>query len=143
MIFSISKIIPVILISGSLVGCAGLNNTQQTNYAEQTRLTNYDIVQMSQGGVSDDVIIGSIRSRGGQFDLSPEAVIILNQQKVGDKVVQYMQQHANKPQEELSTVQRATTIVTPVIQPSIIFGPRVRHHPHHGRRNHGHFSWHW
>ena len=137
-----------VLLIVNFTSCTGINHSQQSSYPDQVGLNNYDVVQMSHGGVSDDVIIGAIRSRGGQFDLSPEAIIVLNQQKVSDRVVQYMQENVNKPVEKLSTVRRATTIITPIIQPSILIGGGPRHHGHHYRhhnrhRNGGHFSWHW
>lgn len=137
----------VTLLSACLLtGCSSLSNNQQANYPQQSYLMNYDIVQMTQGGVSDEVIIGSIRSRGGNFDLSPEGIIALKQQRVSDKVVQFMQQHVNQPKEETANVSHSTTVITPVIQPGIIFGPRFGHpyhHHHHRKRNHAHISWNW
>src|SRR3984885_387333 len=40
--------------------------------AEQSALTNADIVYMVRSGLGSEVIVNSIRSRGGRFDTSPE-----------------------------------------------------------------------
>jgi hypothetical protein len=51
-----------------------------------------DLVQMTRAGISDDVIISTMRSRGARIDLSPQAVIALRQQGVSDRVVLAAQQ---------------------------------------------------
>jgi hypothetical protein len=50
-------------------------------------VTNYDLVTMTRSGVSDDLIISTIQSRGARLDLSPQALIALKQQGVSDRVV--------------------------------------------------------
>lgn len=54
-------------------------------------LSNSDLVVMAQSGVTDDVIISSIISRGGRFDLSPGAIIYLKNSGVGDRVILFIQ----------------------------------------------------
>jgi hypothetical protein len=46
---------------------------------------------MSQNGVSDDIICEEIRTRGGRFDTTPEAIIALKEAGVSDRVVKMMQ----------------------------------------------------
>jgi hypothetical protein len=50
-------------------------------------VTNYDLVNMAKSGVSDDLIISTLQSRGGRLDLSPQALIALKQNGVSDRVV--------------------------------------------------------
>jgi hypothetical protein len=50
-------------------------------------MTNYDLVNMTKSGVSDDLIISTLQSRGGRLDLSPQALIALKQNGVSDRVV--------------------------------------------------------
>jgi hypothetical protein len=50
-------------------------------------VTNYDLVEMTRAGVSEELIVSTIRSRGGRFDLSPGQLIALKQQGVSDRVV--------------------------------------------------------
>lgn len=50
-------------------------------------VTNFDLVEMTRAGVGEDVIISTIRSRGGRFDLSPNGLIALKQSGVSDRVV--------------------------------------------------------
>jgi hypothetical protein len=44
-------------------------------------------VEMTRAGLSEDLIISTVRSRGGRFDLSPAGLITLKQQGVSDRVV--------------------------------------------------------
>jgi surface antigen len=60
---------------------------EQARQAAAVALTNADLVNMSQKGISDEVIINSVRTRGGQFDLSPDAIIGLKSQGVSDRVI--------------------------------------------------------
>jgi uncharacterized protein YcfJ len=66
----------------------------QASYAAQARaaLTNFDVIRMAQSGVSDDVLIGAIQSRGGRFELSPDSIIQLKTSGVSDRVILSMQQ---------------------------------------------------
>ncbi len=67
---------------------AGVAATQQANaQVAAMAVTNYDLVEMTRAGVSEDLIISTIRSRGGRFDMSPPQLIALKQQGVSDRVV--------------------------------------------------------
>ncbi len=64
----------------------------QQQAARQLGVT--DIAQMSQGRVSDSVIIGQIRSTGSVYQLSPTDIQWLKENGVSDPVVLEMQQTA-------------------------------------------------
>lgn len=87
---------------------------QAAQYNAQLALTNADVIQMAANGVGDQVIINSIRSRGGRFDLSPQSIIDLKQRGVSDPVVAYMQSNSGG-------VPNGTMAVVPPV-----YGPRVR-----------------
>jgi hypothetical protein len=71
-------------------GQAAVNqmNAQAAAYA----VTEADIIQMTRAGISEDVIISTMRSRGTRIDLSPQAIVGLRQQGVSDRVVIAAQQ---------------------------------------------------
>jgi len=66
----------------------------QAAYEQQSRnaLTNFDLVRMAQSGIGDDVMISSIQTRGGRFDLGTEALITLKANGVSERVIVAMQQ---------------------------------------------------
>ncbi len=90
-------------LGGALVGHAQDEKNQQTRdaiqaqyqqaqaAAEQRALHNDDVVYMVKTGVSDQVIINSIRERGGRFDTSPQDIVNLKSNGVDDAVVYAMQ----------------------------------------------------
>jgi uncharacterized protein YcfJ len=97
-------------LTGGLTGAA-LGNTQDVknerdaamNHAAQAQanqraaqraLTNSDILTMSQNGLSDEIIINSIRTRGGRFRTNSEALIALNQAGVSQQVVMEVQRYS-------------------------------------------------
>ena len=66
----------------------GIAATNQANaQVAAAAVTNFDLVQMTRAGVSEDLIISTLRSRGGRLDLSPHGLISLKQQGVSDRVV--------------------------------------------------------
>ena len=52
---------------------------------------NDDVVYMVKSGVSEQVIMNSMRERGGRFDTSPEAIVNLKSNGVSDAVIYAMQ----------------------------------------------------
>lgn len=56
-----------------------------------------DVLEMVHGGVGDDVIVKSIRTRGSRFDASPENIVYLKQQGVSDRVIQALQSQTVPP----------------------------------------------
>ena len=55
-------------------------------------VSDVDLVQMTRAGISEDVMISTMRSRGTRVDLSPQSLIALRQQGVSDRVVLAAQQ---------------------------------------------------
>ena len=76
-------------------GQAAVNNLNAQAAAQA--VTNYDILQMTHAGISDDVIISTMQQRGARIDLSPQALIALKQQGVSDRIVVAAQQMAAAP----------------------------------------------
>src|SRR5262245_6978540 len=58
---------------------------------EMNAVTTRNVVEMAQGGVSDDVICNAIRTRGGRFDTTPDSIIALKNAGVSDRVIEVMQ----------------------------------------------------
>ena len=50
-------------------------------------VTDYDLVSMTRAGISDDVIISTIRARAVRLDLSPQSIISLKENGVSDDVL--------------------------------------------------------
>lgn len=103
-------------------------------------VTNYDLVTMTQAGLSDDLIISTMRSRGGRFDMSPSGLIALKQSGVSDRVVLAAQQFGG------------SSVPTPINPPPAIrvaAPPRVYVEPapviyfHHGYHYPRHCHHHW
>jgi outer membrane lipoprotein SlyB len=65
---------------------------QMNQQAMAMAVTDNDLVQMTRAGISEDVIISTMRSRGTRIDLSPQSLIALRQQGVTDRVVMAAQQ---------------------------------------------------
>jgi hypothetical protein len=111
---------------------------QANQQAAAMAVTNYDLVDMTRAGVSEDVIISTMRSRGAQLDLSPQSLITLKQQGVNDRVLlaaQEMNRRSTYVYGPAPVVRRAvptTVIVTPA--------PRYYWHDwhHHGWHDHHH-----
>jgi len=53
-------------------------------------LTNKDIIQLVKAGLSEDIIVSLIRKSATRFDLTPEALIELKQEGVGDLIIKAM-----------------------------------------------------
>lgn len=87
---------------------------EQQQFAAQA-VTNADVVTMTQSGVSQDVIINAIRTRGGQFDTSPNALIWLKNSGVSDAVIATMQQSG-----PIAPVTTTTIAPPPPIAPEVI-----------------------
>lgn len=113
---------------------------QANAQAAARAVTNHDLVQMTQAGLSDELIISTLRSRGGRFDMSPQGLISLKQAGVSDRVVLAAQQMGdtsvptpiNPPQVH---IEPAPVVVRPA--PVIHYYPPPR--PHYRYHHH----WHW
>jgi hypothetical protein len=90
-------------VGGALIGHAQDEKNQEVKTAVQAQyqqaaaaaeanaLHNNDILFMVKNGTSDQLIINSIRQRGGRFDTSPEAIVQLKANGVSDAVIYAMQ----------------------------------------------------
>jgi uncharacterized protein YcfJ len=118
-------------------------NAQATALA----VTNYDLVEMTRAGLSEDLMISTIQSRGGRFDLSPGGLISLKQNGVSDRVVLAAQSMGRT-----GVVAPAPTYVasSPVVMspPPVMYvqpAPVIRFYGGHGwhhHHHHGHYR-HW
>jgi hypothetical protein len=97
-------------------------------------VTNYDLVAMTKSGVSDDLIISSIQSRGGRLDLSPQALIALKQQGVSDRVVLAAQNMGHGS----PYIPAAVPIVAGGPPPAVIIAPRPYYYYEPGPYYHAH-----
>lgn len=147
-------------IAGNLLGRAkDRSDTQQAAYgstvvaqanqqAAAMAVSNYDLVNMTRAGVSDDLIISTMRSRGTQLDLSPQGLIALKQNGVSDRVALAAQQMrggagyvpgaATVPVVAEVVPPAPAVIVTPAWRP-YCHGPHYYHHYHH----HPHAGFHY
>jgi Glycine zipper len=131
---------------------AGAATVGQLNHqAAAQAVTNYDLLEMTRAGVSEDVMISTMRSRGARIDLSPNALISLKQAGVSDRVVLAAQDMGRGggsivgPAPVITEVVPTTrVIVAPAPWP--YYGPRYgyyhhrHHHRHHRPRGHFHYS---
>ena len=112
-----------------------------------TALTNWDIMRLSDSGVGDEVIIKSIETSGQtNFDVSPDALVLLKQSHVSDTVIQKMQEASSRPVSPVTPVvsQPKTVIIREEPTPVVVVRPRPYwsswhhehwHHRHHHRRS--------
>lgn len=140
------------LVTGALAGDAAdarverdqaLAQAQYERYARASsnQLTAYDVVAMSQSGVSDEVIISSIRSRGVGFDGDPATIIELNHAGVSPNVIRAMQNNAGSPAPLIVERPVIYTPPPPRYAPSAVlvigarpYGRHYGHRHYHGPR---------
>ena len=101
---------------------AGMN--QQ---AAAAAVTNYDLVSMTKAGVSEELIISTLHSRGARLDLSPQGLIALKQSGVSDRVVLAAQELGRGP--SYLAAPPPAVYVTPG-PPPYWYGPRPYYHSH-------------
>lgn len=92
-------------------------------------LTNVDLIRLAQAGVSEQVIINTVKSNGGSFDLSTDGLIELKSNGVSDRVIAAVQSAGSAP--TTTTVSSVAPVTTRVIVPSsriVVVPPR----PHIG-----------
>jgi hypothetical protein len=117
--------------------------------AASDAMTNAEVIQLAQSGVSDAVILSSMRTRGGRFDLSPPGVIQLTSSGVSENVILAMQESQRvpryvAPRETVYVPRSRVVVVEPAPPPPTMgfyfgTGPRCygppRHHHHHWHRH--------
>ena len=109
-------------------GQAAVN--QMNQQAAAMAVTNYDLVQMTRAGMSEDVIISTIRSRGARVDLSPQALIELRQQGISDRVVLAAQQMGPGGYVAGAPPYGPTVVSEVPPPPSVIVAPAYRPYPY-------------
>ena len=118
---------------------AGASVVAQANQrAAAQAVTNYDLVNMSQAGVNDDLVISTMQSRGTRLNLSPQELIALKQNGVSDRVLLAAQNMSGGsgylPVPVASVPASPTVIVSPAPY------PYYRHCGYHGY--HGYYGYH-
>ncbi|WP_298861390.1 glycine zipper domain-containing protein [uncultured Gimesia sp.] len=135
-------------LAGSLIGNAEDERVErdvavaQAHHEQKARaaIRNSDVLEMSHNGVSDSVIMGSIRSRGGAFDLHPQTLIALKQQGLSDPLLEFMQSHNYVPASEAVVIKHRPARV--VGGPAVVYvtpRPRPRRPVRTRMGLHGHF----
>jgi len=88
-------------------------------------VTNQDLVEMTRAGLSEEVMINTIRSRGSRIDTSPMSLVFLKQSGVSDRVV--MAAQSATPVAATATVAAAPIAVPPTAinapPPAVIVTP--------------------
>lgn len=118
---------------------------RQAAWEQSSRLlTNDDLIQMAAAGLSDEVIINAVRTRGGRFDVSPNGLIALKASGVSDRVLSAVQSAAvpatsHYAADEGGAVVQGVVVVHPR-PPVRVAVPRVRVAPLR-RRVHGRRFW--
>ena len=80
----------VLVLIGSPAKCAQTPKTAST-------LTVEAVVQLSKGGIAEDLIVTEIKKNGKAFDLSPEEILELKKLGISDLIIKYMVDPAYVP----------------------------------------------
>jgi uncharacterized membrane protein len=139
------------MLAGTLVGDAedareerdwAMQEVRQAQYEReiaQPPLSNTDLIYMAQNGLSDDVILNAVKTRGGRFDVDPTALVQLKQSGVSDAVIAEVQRHGGRiVSPRVSPTNTRVVYVEPYYAPppvrwSFHYGPSFGgwHHCHH------------
>jgi hypothetical protein len=104
---------------------------QMNQQAVAMAVTDGDIVQMTRAGITDDVIISTMRSRGTRVDLSPQSLIALRQQGVSDRVVIAAQQMSAGSGYMPGTAPIGPAVIAEIPPPpAVIVAPVYRPYPY-------------
>ena len=105
---------------------------QMNQQAVAMAVTDNDLIQMTRAGISEDVIISTMRSRGTRIDLSPQSLISLRQQGVTDRVVMAAQQMGAGSGYAPGAPAYGPTVVSEVPPPpAVIVAPAYRPYPYY------------
>jgi hypothetical protein len=129
----------------AVYGASRVNQLNQQVAAQA--ISNYELLEMTRAGVSEDVIISTMRSRGARLDLSPNSLIALKQAGVSDRVVLAAQDMNPNG----APVIGPAPVVTEVVRPTRVYVAPAPwpcydpwdhchwgHHYHHRGHHHGH-----
>lgn len=92
-------------------------------------VTNYDLISMTKAGVSDDVIVSTMQSRGTRLDLSPQGLIALKQSGVSDRVLLSAQNLGSGP--AFVAGPPPAVLVAPARPRYYFYGPRPYYRAHY------------
>jgi hypothetical protein len=91
------------VMHGSAVAAQANSNIAYTNQIVTAQaVTTQDVIEMTRAGLSEDIIINTMRTRGSRIDTSPSSLVYMKQSGVSDRVVMAAQ---------------ATPVSTPVVVP--------------------------
>lgn len=142
------------VVTGAMVGNSMDQRANEAyvrqQYYQQARrqqvaraISSYDVISMSQSGVSPDVIINQIRQNGVQQAPNVQDVILMHRQGVHDAVIAAMQEYAAGPALPApapAIVERPVVVEQYhyVAPPPPYWGP-YHHHPRYGYRHSHHY----
>jgi hypothetical protein len=136
-----------------VAGGIAVANNANAQVAAQA-VTNFDLVEMTRAGLSEDLIINTIQSRGGRFDMSPGGLIALKQSGVSDRVVIAAQSMGGRAGYANSVaavpINPAPAVIVAQPRPVVYVEPApvirfygghhgYHHHYHHRYHHHGHW----
>lgn len=92
-------------------------------------VTNLDLIDMADARLSDRVILNAVQTRGGQFDLSPSAIIELKRHGLSDEVILEIQRSNGRrttirPEYTSNYNYPPTTVLAPP-PPPVYIAPRA------------------
>jgi hypothetical protein len=142
------------MITGALVGDAqdareerdaAVSHLRQVEYERRIAeppLTNNDLIFMCQNGLSDEVIVNAVKTRGGEFDLDPAALVTLKHNGVRDSLIARIQTMGGP---HIRPIGRRVEVVSPP-PPVVIVEPVCTRPPpvatFHFGVGHDHGHWH-
>jgi hypothetical protein len=103
--------------------------------AARSAVSNLDLIDMTEAHLSDRVIINAVQTRGGQFDLSPAAIIELKRHNVSDEVIMTVQQYNGRGPSSRAIGAPSTVYITPPPPPpsvGIVVAPRPYYGGYYG-----------
>lgn len=122
----------------------GYAATQQANQqAQALAVTNYDVAQMAQAGLSESIIIGAIQQRGARLDMSPQGLIDMKRAGVSERVIVAAQRASAAPAPYAQPAAQPAAVVVDR-RPLYYYEPprpRVVFHVGGGHHHHRPFCW--
>lgn len=98
---------------------------EEARQADLRAMTDYDLINMALSGISDEVIISTVQTRGGRFDLSPDGIINLKTNGVSDRVVLAIQKQGRPDATAVPAASSSRTSITVTRSPHYVVV-----HPH-------------
>ncbi len=117
----------------------------QTYEEDREPLTLKEVIELTQAGVSDDVIIKQIKATGASFELSTDDILFLKDTGVSDQVIEAMIETAQEEpvRREVHIYHRPYPRAYYYPYPVVSFGFGLHHGGHHFHGGHPHFGHHF